>query len=118
MSEGYTVVPDMTEQTQTTMDMVESVIISSEPQQPPAAVEAPAVLMPVEIPAAAVIPEQAPVANALSDGHVAAVGHALPSVVERRRRESKRLKHHKRRKKKKLPIKRLKIKPLPPPPAG
>ena len=117
LPEGYTIIPEMAEEPQAAADTSES-IINSDSAQPPAAVEAPEVAMPAEIPAAAVIPETAPAASGQNEVQDSA-SHVLPIVPKRQRRESKRLKHHKRRKKKtKIPIKRLKIKPLPPPPTG
>ena len=117
MPEGYTIIPEISEEPQITPDASESAV-NSDPTQPPAAVEAPVVPMPAEISAAAVIPESAATASGHNDVQDA-TSHVLPIVAKGQRRESKRLKHHKRRKKKtKIPIKRLKIKPLPPPPTG
>ena len=114
LPEGYTIVPELGEEQQLAPESCEST--NSDSAQPPAGVEAPVVEMPPEIPAATVIPEPSLVnGNETQD----ATNHVLPIVTKRQRRESKRLKHHKRRKKKtKIPIKRLKIKPLPPPPTG
>ncbi len=120
LPEGFTLLPEMTEETQIHCDVQETETETApEDSQPPAAVEAPAVPLPTEIQAAAVIPDPAPVASCQAEGESSATGHVLPMVAKRQRRESKRLKHHKRRKKKtKIPIKRIKIKPLPPPPSG
>ena len=114
LPEGYTIVPELGQEQQVEPESCEAT--NSDSAQPPAGVEAPVVEMPPEIPAAAVIPEPSLVnGNETQD----TTSHVLPIVSKRQRRESKRLKHHKRRKKKtKIPIKRLKIKPLPPPPTG
>ena len=114
LPEGYTIIPEFGEELHIEPESCESA--NSDSAQPPAGVEAPVVEMPPEIPAAAVIPEAS-----LANGNETqdATSQVLPIVTKRQRRESKRIKHHKRRKKKtKIPIKRLKIKPLPPPPTG